>query len=236
MDVPCIELMSSLFSVNYPGLKFNPAQILHGEEYVELLVSKLPEEGSFVQKTRVVDFLDKGKGGLLVMESLFYPTQGNTTQPVVRLVRSTFIRGLGGHGGRKRLASDPREGLPAIPNRAPDAVTAEKVPAHQALLYRLSGDTNPLHVDPAVAQAVGFPGPILHGLCSFGYSVRAVISAFGDNIQSVGCRFSSPVMPGDELETRCWRVSPTLILFETRVRGTLVISDGICKLRAGAKL
>lgn len=222
--------------ISYPGLKFHPSHILHGEEFVEILCDKLPLEGTFLQKTRVLDFLDKGKGGLLVVESLYYPIEGETNRPVVRLVRSSFIRGLGGHGGNKKLASDPRAGIPAIPNRAPDAIMVEKVPIHQALLYRLSGDTNPLHIDPAVATSVGFSAPILHGLCSFGFAVRAVTKAFGDNVQSVGCRFSSPVLPGDELETRCWRLDATTILFETRVKGTLVISDGICRLRGGAKL
>lgn len=239
---PCANSHITLFKsfvirVSYPGLKFDPAQILHGEEFVELLCDKLPLEGAFIQKSRVLDFLDKGKGGLLVVESLFYPVDGASgNQPVVRLVRSTFIRGLGGHGGRKKLSNDPRAGIPGMPNRAPDAVFAEKIPVNQALLYRLTGDTNPLHVDPAVATAVGFKAPILHGLCSFGFAVRTVIKAFGDSIQSIGCRFSSPVYPGDELETRCWRLDASVIVFEARVKGVLVISDGICRLRGGAKL
>jgi hypothetical protein len=117
---------------SYPGLEFNPAQILHGEEYVEIM-APVPTHGAFVQKTRVLDFLDKGKGGLLLMENLFYPQDKPNGAPVARLVRSSFIRGLGGHG-RKKLLSDPRPAPPAVPARAPDAVHVQKTAQHQVFV------------------------------------------------------------------------------------------------------
>lgn len=87
----------------------DPANLLHGEEYVELLVDSLPVAGNFTQQSRVVDFLDKGKGGVLVMEQTF--VDNTTQQPVCRIVRSSFLRGMGGHGGNKKLLKDPRAGV-----------------------------------------------------------------------------------------------------------------------------
>lgn len=146
--------------------------------------------------------------------------------------------------------------MPAIPNRAPDNVTVETVPADQAKLYRLAGDSNPLHIDPAIAPMVGFKAPILHGLvcgatamrsgvrlltarrqCTFGFSVRAVVAAYGGApVRVVGCRFSSPVYPGDVLETRMWKEGPGLVLFDVRVGTTTVLSDGVCRFQHAAKL
>ena len=115
-------------------------------------------------------------------------------------------------------------------------VASERVRSDAALLYRLTGDSNPLHVDARVARSVGFPGPILHGLCTFGYAVRAVLGAFGCDARALGCRFSSPVMPGDSLETRMWREGPELVLFEVWVGSKRVLSGGVCKCQAVAKM
>ncbi len=222
-------------TASFPGLSFNPAQILHGEEYIEMM-GPLPTHGTFVQRGKVLDFLDKGKGGLLLMENLYYPKDKPNGPAVARLIRSTFIRGLGGHG-RKKLVSDPRPAPPVLPNRAPDAVRVQKTTDHQALLYRLSGDYNPLHADPAIAQMVGFEKPILHGLCSFGFATQAVLSAFpGSNVKSVQTRFSSPVLPGATLETRMWKEGNEWILFETLADGKVALSGGAIQIHPSSKL
>jgi acyl dehydratase len=194
--------------------------------FAKITGGALPTHGSFLQKTSVLDFLDKGKGGVLLMESTFFRQDNPTGPPVARLVRSSFIRGLGGHG-RKKLAVDPRPTPPPQPARAPDAVRLQKTEKHQALLYRLSGDYNPLHADPKIAQMVGFEKPILHGLCSFGFSTQAVLSTFPNVVvKSVQTRFSSPVLPGATLETRMWREGPEWILFETLADGKVALTGG----------
>lgn len=218
----------------YPGLTFNPAQILHGEEFLELY-GNAPTHGTFVQKGKVLAFLDKGSGGVLLMEYTLHPKDRPNGPPVARLVRSTFIRGLGGHGPKK-LANDPRPAPPAKPSRAPDAVLVVPTERHQAMIYRLSGDFNPLHADPAVAQTVGFERPILHGLCSFGISVYAVVKSFPEVVvKSVQTRFSSPVLPGQRLEVKMWR-EPGWILFETAVEGKAVLSGGAVQIGNTSKL
>ena len=223
-------------SGSFPGLKFNPAQILHGEEFVELFAPP-PTHGTFISRSRVLDFLDKGKGGLLLMETTFHADKSAHSPAIARLVRSSFIRGLGGHGGRKRPQSDPRPKPPPQPSRAPDAVVVRPTLTTQALLYRLSGDYNPLHIDASIAQSVGFERPILHGLCSFGFAAHAVLRAFpGVDVRSVSTRFSSPVLPGDELRVEMWREGAEWILFRVLVGSKVVLSDGFVQIKAPAKL
>ncbi|PKQ01825.1 MAG: 3-alpha,7-alpha,12-alpha-trihydroxy-5-beta-cholest-24-enoyl-CoA hydratase, partial [Alphaproteobacteria bacterium HGW-Alphaproteobacteria-12] len=148
------------------------------------------------------------------------------------LTSTIFARGDGGFGG-------PREGAPAphkLPEREPDmSVDAETKP-DQALLYRLSGDRNPLHSDPEFAKAVGFPKPILHGLCTYGTCCRAIISGALDydptQITGFDVRFSAPVFPGDTVTVDIWK-EKGLISFRARVkeRDAVVINNGKCTLK-----
>jgi hypothetical protein len=217
-----------------PGLKFNPANILHGEEYLEVN-GAVPTAGRFIQKTRVLDFLDKGKGGLLLMEQTYYPESNPNGPYVAKIIRSSFIRGLGGHG-RKKLVNDPRPRIPKVPKRAPDAMVARQTLPTQALIYRLSGDFNPLHIDVNIAKMVGFERPILHGLCSFGFAVNAVLRSFPNvAVKSVSCRFSSPVLPGQELVTHIWKEGAEWLLFEVYVGKKQVLGGGAVQI-AAAKL
>lgn len=222
-------------SGSYPGLKFDPAQILHGEEYIEVLRPMPTKGGRFLQRTRTLDFLDKGSGGLLVSESVFVDAADPSSAPFARLIRTSFIRGLGNHGGRKRLEKDPRPSCPSRPSRAPDVVEQEVIDEQQALLYRLSGDYNPLHADPNIAKSVGFERPILHGLCSLGHATRAVIRATQNGtarqLKSVRCRFTNPVLPGQTLETRMWKEGHEWIVFECAVNGKVVL-DGAAQINA----
>lgn len=167
------------------------------------------------------------------MENSFHPADNPSAPPVARIIRSSFIRGLGGFGGRKNLQHDPRPVAPKIPNRAPDAVVSKATSPQQALLYRLSGDFNPLHADVDIAQSVGFERPILHGLCSFGFAVQTVLRSFpGIQVKAVSCRFSSPVLPGQVLTISMWRESPEWILFKVDVAGKAVLSDGFVQVFA----
>jgi 3-hydroxyacyl-CoA dehydrogenase/3a,7a,12a-trihydroxy-5b-cholest-24-enoyl-CoA hydratase len=130
-----------------------------------------------------------------------------------------FIRGAGGFGGDRGPSAEVNE----PPARKPDAVVEEKIAAGQALLYRLSGDINPLHVDPGFAKAFGFERPILHGLCTYGFAARHVVGAFakqGDPryFKSIKVRFAKSVFPGDTLVTEMWKESDTRILFRTSVK------------------
>jgi len=144
---------------------------------------------------------------------------------VARTVSSIFIRGLGGFGGPRGPTSTSIQ----LPTRAPDAIQLEKTSDHQAWIYRLSADYNPLHIDPAVAEMVGFKKPILHGLCTFGFSTRAILKCFCNNdpanFKSIRVRFISPVYPGETLVTEMWKEGKQ-ILFQTKVQERNVIVIG----------
>jgi len=144
---------------------------------------------------------------------------------VARTLSSIFIRGLGGFGGPRGPTSTSTE----LPSRAPDAIQTEKTSEHQAWIYRLSADYNPLHIDPAVAEMVGFKKPILHGLCTFGFSTRAILKSFCNNdpanFKSIRVRFISPVYPGETLVIEMWK-DGNKILFQTKVKERNVVVIG----------
>ena len=144
------------------------------------------------------------------------------------------VRGAGGWGGERGPSGDGN----APPDRAPDAVVEQKISADQALLYRLSGDWNPLHADPAFAQAFGFPRPILHGLCTYGFAARHVIKAFAGNdarlFKSIRARFAESVFPGETLVTEMWKECAARVVFRTRIkeRDKVAISNAAVELYA----
>jgi acyl dehydratase len=147
-----------------------------------------------------------------------------------------FMRGDGGFSERSGV-SDPRpERLRAPPDRAPDIQTDLASLPQAALIYRLNGDYNPLHCDPEVARAAGFPRPILHGLCSFGMAAHAVLKSCCDyqpaRIRSIAARFTAPVFPGETLRFSIWRVGEALVHFRATVdaRATVVLDHGVVEL------
>jgi acyl dehydratase len=210
--------------------QYNAAMVVHGEQKVELH-RPLPPAGTFTVQTRNLGAFDKGegKGAVLVTESAWTDAAGDR---VATLTTTVFARGDGGFGGPKEGAPDPH---PTPPRPADVSMDFETRP-DQALLYRLNGDRNPLHSDPERAISVGFPVPILHGLCTFGITCRAVMAAYTDNdpvpIASHQARFSSPVFPGETITVDLWRDGP-VISFEARVkaRGVTVIKNGKTVLR-----
>jgi 3-hydroxyacyl-CoA dehydrogenase/3a,7a,12a-trihydroxy-5b-cholest-24-enoyl-CoA hydratase len=224
-----------------PGLRYGLDRVLHGEQYTELR-RPMPLRANLTHKARIKDIFDKGKNALVITEVVTYDDDGNE---LVKNEVTTFVKGAGGWGGDRGPSAD----VNVPPDRAPDKIVTEHVPAHQALLYRLSGDWNPLHADPGFAKAFGFERPILHGLCTFGYAGRHVVQAFApdgnpDFFKSIRVRFAKSVLPGDTLVTEMWRESPTRIVFRTKVkeRDEVVISNAavelfaeIPKVRAKAK-
>lgn len=211
--------------------EINYLMVVHGEQKVELH-RPLPDYGTFTAETRVVGAYDKGpgKGAVIINETVWTDAAG---EKVATLTGSTFARGDGGFGGPSEGAPEPHQ----VPDRAPDLSVDFTTRPDQALLYRLNGDRNPLHSDPGVAKMAGFDRPILHGLCTYGITCRAVLQAIADfdpaAIQSHQARFSAPVFPGDTITVDLWR-DGQVISFEARVkeRGVTVIKNGKTVLRA----
>ncbi|MFO0697495.1 MAG: SDR family NAD(P)-dependent oxidoreductase [Polyangiales bacterium] len=212
-----------------PGLRYGLDRLLHGEQYLELK-RPLPQKAKLVHKSRVADIWDKGKSAVVVTAVDTYDEDGEL---LAYNEVSSFVRGAGGWGGDRGPAAE----VNVPPERAPDASREEKTDANQALLYRLSGDWNPLHADPGFAKAFGFSQPILHGLCTFGFSVRHVLEQYapkGDPgyFKSVKVRFAESVFPGETLITEMWKESDTRIVFRTKVkeRDKVVISNAAIEL------
>lgn len=204
------------------GIKFNPMMLVHGEQSLEIKQA-LPVEGRITCTPTIRNIFDKGSGMLLETEVSCVDDKGNE---IAVTSGSMFIRGLGGYGG-ERGSSEKIE----MPKRAPDAIHQEKTLEKQALLYRLSGDINPLHADPDMAKLGNFETPILHGLATYGFAGRAVLKHFANNnpskFKSMKGRFSREVYPGDMLVTEMWETDEG-ILFQTKAkeRDVIVLSGG----------
>lgn len=220
------------------GAGVSPAQLgidrrrsLHAAERI-VLHRPLPVEGAVVAHSRVLAAWDKGeKGAIIDRETVL--TDAVSGEALVTLQRSAIARADGGFGG-------PSDAPPSRepPSRAPDAVLHYATRPDQALIYRLCGDRNPLHADPAAARQAGFARPILHGLCTYGICCRAVLEAFCSHdpsrIASFEARFSAPVLPGDDIDVLLW-LDGSEISFEARVsaRDATVIRSGHALLRPG---
>ena len=158
---------------NAPGLNYGPERLLHGEQYMELYYP-LPPKATLTHRARIKEIWDKGKGAIVNLEAKSYDDQDGNL--MVKNEFISFVRGGGGYGGER----GPSTEVNVPPDRTPDLTTSERISENQALLYRLSGDWNPLHVDPGFATAFGFDRPILHGLCTFGFATRHVINGFSN--------------------------------------------------------
>lgn len=212
-----------------PGLRFNPALLLHGEQYLALK-RPLPTKATVTNTARIANIYDKGSGALVLLDVRTADERGDE---IAYNQVSLFIRGIGGFGGER----GPSSAAAPLPDRAPDATHRQQTNANQALLYRLSsGDRNPLHADPAFAAAGGFDRPILHGLCTFGFAGRAVLRHFAGSdparIGSIQARFTRHVFPGETLVTEMWAVGADRVLFQCKVadREEIVLSHGVVEL------
>ncbi|PQM50496.1 3-alpha,7-alpha,12-alpha-trihydroxy-5-beta-cholest-24-enoyl-CoA hydratase [Mycolicibacter virginiensis] len=192
--------------VSWPGVEIDLAKILHASEKVTV-PAPLPPSGSARAISRIVEVWDKGKAAVVVLETSVTATDGT---PLWTQHRSIFARGEGGFGG-ERGPSTATE----LPDRAPDFEVDIPVSPQQALLYRLCGDRNPLHSDPAFAAAAGFDRPILHGLCTYGMTCKAAVDTVLDGdagaVRSFGARFAGVVFPGETLRARLWKDGARLV-------------------------
>jgi acyl dehydratase len=188
-----------------PESGVDPSRVVHGEQTIEMM-GFLPVEGEVVGETSVVGVVDKGPGKAALLHTrkkLFDVTSG---QLLAITSSTTFIREGGGFGGQTHSVPSfvPLEPVPLKPDHSVTLVTRPE----QALYYRLNGDDNPLHADPAVARLSGFSTPILHGLCTFGMACHAVLRVLGDynphSLRSLTGRFSTPVFPGETLRFDIW--------------------------------
>lgn len=211
-----------------PGLSLDLTKVLHGEQYLELH-KPLPRSGKLKCEAVVADILDKGSGLVILMDVYAYSDK----ELICYNQFSLFLVGAGGIGGKR--TSDKAKDAVAVPSRAPDAVLTDTTTLNQAALYRLSGDWNPLHIDPNFAGIAGFKKPILHGLCTFGFSARHVLQRFADNdvsrFKAIKVRFAKPVYPGQTLQTEMWKEG-NRIHFQTKSQetGEIVIANAYVDL------
>jgi len=209
------------------AMEVNPALVLHGEQRIELH-AEIPTNGTITTTPTIKAIYDKGKGAVVVVETDSVDGKGRL---LFRNTSSIFARGEGGFGG-DRGPSGPRN---APPERPPDKSIAMKTLPQQALLYRLSGDMNPLHADPDFAKLGGYDRPILHGLCTFGHVGRAVLQAYCGNdparMKSFEVRFSGVVFPGETITTDMWQVGPGKIVLTAKTeRGEAVLTSAAAEV------
>ncbi len=211
-----------------PGMNFGFDRLLHGEQYTEIK-RPLPPKAKLKHSFKLKHAYDKAPNAVVTFA---ISSTDETGEEIIYNEMTAFVKGAGGWGGDRGPSAD----INVPPSREPDAVIEEKTDANQTLLYRLSGDWNPLHADPAFAKAFGYDRPILHGMCTFGYCGRHVVKAFSDNdpryFKSIKVRFAKNVFPGETLITKMWKESDTRIVFETSVkeRNEVVIKNAAVEL------
>jgi acyl dehydratase len=217
-----VVVASGLMELSLKVGSFNPAKLVHGEQSVTLH-APLPVEGRVNSVSTITGIYDKGSGAVIAIETV--ATDAADGRRLWTTTGSAFIRGEGGFGGDRGPS-----GRPAFPKRPPDHTVTYQTRPDQALLYRLSGDRNPLHSDPKFAALGGFEKPILHGLCSFGFTGRALLHTFcgsdPDRFVSMAARFSEPVVPGQALAVSMWEAGGGRALFRTATDSGVVIDSG----------
>jgi acyl dehydratase len=216
---------------------FNWGKLLHGSQEIRLF-HPLPPAGALSVVAEVADIQDKGEGKNAIIMLRARGTDPVSADVVAETLTTLVIRGDGGFGGQP----GQRVAAPEFPDREPDARIALPTREDQALIYRLSGDRNPLHSDPWFAQTLaGFPKPILHGLCTYGFAGRALLAelAGGDaaKLTAMAARFSSPVFPGETLTTSIWHTGDGRAVYRTEAAGAdgsnarVVLDDGVAEYR-----
>ncbi|XP_043103140.1 peroxisomal multifunctional enzyme type 2 [Puntigrus tetrazona] len=230
--IPAQSAMMGLGSV--PGLDIDFTRLLHGEQYLEMF-RPMPTSGTLTSRAAVADVLDKGSGMVILLD--VHTFSGG--QPVCYNQFSVFVVGSGGFGGKR--ASQKSVATAPLPDRAPDAVIVDQTSRDQAALYRLSGDWNPLHIDPSFAAMGGFKSPILHGLCSLGFAARHVLKQYAGNdvsrFKAIKVRFAKPVYPGQSLQTEMWKEANRIhVQCKVKESGDVVLSGAYIDLHSEASV
>lgn len=227
-----LAVPSMAVTLAYPGFWYrdlNPgldhAATLHGSEHF-VIHRPLPVAATVVARPRIVAIHDKGAGRGSLIVSRREVRDKASGELLATVSQTAFCRGDGGLGGPVVPAPTPQ----ALPDRAADLTDAIAISTRAALIYRLSGDYNPLHVDPDVAAEAGFPGPLLHGLATHGHICRRLMRLVepGRGIVEMDCRFTGAVFPGDTLQLEVWREGQTA-LFRAWVKDRRVIDNGWCR-------
>ncbi|MCA3275953.1 MAG: MaoC family dehydratase N-terminal domain-containing protein [Roseomonas sp.] len=210
-----------------PDTGMDWVKIVHGEQGL-ILHKPLPTEGDIIGRSRVTGLVDRGEGKGALMYSERQVIDEKTGDLLATLTSTSFLRGDGGFGGPSGLVKQPHP----EPDRAPDITLDLATRPEQALIYRLNTDLNPLHIDPKIAAAAGFPRPILHGLCTFGTVCHALLKTLCNYDTSrfgkMDLRFSSPVYPGETIRSEIWHEAGGAA-FRARVveRDKVVVSNGL---------
>jgi multifunctional beta-oxidation protein len=221
---PVVHALGAATEVDFSEAipEFNPMMLLHGEQYIEIF-KPLPAEGTLSAKGNIIEVLDKGKSAVVVVGGTGVDI--NTGEKMYYSEFTAVIRGSGGFGGKtKGTDRGPATAANIAPSRKPDIVATYKTSEDLAILYRLNGDYNPLHIDPQMSAVGGFDVPILHGLCSFGISVKQVVDKLGKSnpasVHRMKTRFAKHVFPGETLEVRMWKddANPKKVIFQTYVK------------------
>jgi acyl dehydratase len=203
-------------------IDINLAALLHGEQSV-VVHRPLPASATVTVSGRIANVWDKGKAAVIVFEGSATDDAG----PLFDVMASLFVIGGGGWGGERGPSGSPGA---VAPDREPDLVVERETRPEQAAIYRLSGDMNPMHIDPDFATMAGFPGPFNHGLCTFGVVGHSVLSAWCDGdvekFGSISGRFADQVWPGDTIVTRLWDLGDEAVVEARTQRGNTVISSG----------
>ena len=225
--------MATNFQYHSPLLlktNINFIMVVHGEQRLSI-TNALPVSGDFIANAKVIGCYDKGpaRGAIIEVETTVKNKKNN--EEICKLVSTTFARGDGGFGG----PDSPKKEI-FIPDGEPDYVSEISTKPDQALIFRLSGDYNPLHSDPNFAKAAGFEKPILHGMCTYGIACRSLVNEICENdaskLKRFDCRFSSPVYPGETIITEMWK-KDKMIYFNSKVkeRDKLVLKNGVSVIK-----
>jgi acyl dehydratase len=217
------------------GMGVDWVKLVHGEQRIRLF-RPLPVAATLTATNKVVSLTDKGagKGALMTVERVIH--EHGKSEPLGTTTQIAFLRGDGGFSATSGISDPGPDPLPSAPDRKADIELELPSLPQSALIYRLSGDYNPLHCDPDVARAAGFTRPILHGLCTYGMATHAVLKACcdydGARIRSIAMRFTAPVYPGETVAFQIWRAGATQLHLRALIpaRNVVVLSGGLIEL------
>ncbi|MEJ8824494.1 MaoC/PaaZ C-terminal domain-containing protein [Variovorax humicola] len=213
-----------------PEVGIDMQQMLHGETGLRIH-RPLPSSGVVVSRTSIDRLVDRGEGKGALLYFSRTVRHEDTGALLATETGSFFLRGNGGFGGEAGVTNKPAP----VPARAADLQCEMSTLAQSALLYRLTGDRNPLHADPVLARRTSFDRPILHGSCTYGHTAHAIVKLLcnydGDRLRRLDLRFTSPVYPGETLNVEVWRLEPGIAAFRVSVpaRGVIAVDNGICE-------